>query len=248
VEEIGYHQFTELEHRHWWFVARRRIFGHLLDSALAGPRPRTVLDVGCGAGGMLELLSRYGEVTGLDVDQEFVDFCHSRGFANTLKGSAYELPAADGSVDLITLFDTLEHLSEDVDALRESRRALRPGGLVFLSSPAYRFLWTNNDEMAHHERRYTAGELRAKLTDAGLAPIKVSYFNTILFPLIVPALLAKQVKESFVDPSETTNLSHTPPPWLNRILAAVMGGERHLLSRRSFPTGHSLLALARRPL
>jgi SAM-dependent methyltransferase len=245
VEETANRQFVDLERSHFWFVGRRRIFFHLLDLEV-GERPgMRIFDVGCGAGGMLEPLSRYGEVTGIDSQAELVEFCHERGFPNVVVGSAYELPAEAGSVDLVTLFDTIEHVPDDVRALRECKRVLARDGLLFISTPAYQFLYANNDRVAHHERRYTAGGLRDKLLAAGLEPIKVTYFNTLLFPAILPAVLAKKLTERFIEPGDRTNLSHTMSPALNRLLAATMGAERHLLARTRMPFGHSIIAIAR---
>jgi 2-polyprenyl-3-methyl-5-hydroxy-6-metoxy-1,4-benzoquinol methylase len=246
VEQTANRQFVELERTHFWFVGRRRIFFELLDREMDGRTDATILDVGCGAGGMLEPLSRYGEVTGVDMQQELVDFCHERGFTNVVRGDAYDLPAVDGSVDLLTLFDTIEHVPDDARVLREVRRVLKPGGRVFISVPAYQFLYANNDRVAHHERRYTARQLRTRLLDADLRPTQITYFNTLLFPAILPAVLAKKALERVSDPGDTTNLSHAMSPVVNRALAATMGSERHLLRRRSFPFGHSIIAIARR--
>lgn len=245
MEETAYRQFVELERDHFWFVGRRRIFTHLLDRALDGRADLRVMDVGCGAGGMLELLSRYGEVTGIDTSPELVDICRSRGFERVSVASAYELPVAPASVDLITLFDTIEHVPDDARVLEQCRRALRPGGLVFISVPAYQFLYANNDRVAHHQRRYTARELRRKLIAARLVPQKVTYFNTLLFPAILPAVLAKKVRERFTDPGEQTNLSHSLPRLLNRVLTAIMSSERHVLERFNLPFGHSIIAIGR---
>ncbi len=244
MEETAYRQFAELEETHFWFQGRRRIFVHLLDRELGARRDAKILDVGCGAGGMLEPLARYGEVTGVDTSRELVELCRGRGFPRVEVASAYELPVPPGSVDLITLFDTIEHVADEDRALRECHRALRAGGLLFLSVPAYQFLYANNDRVAHHERRYTARRLRGRLSAAGLHPIQITYFNTLLFPVILPLVLAKKAQEHFRDPGETTNLSHPVPPRLNRALARTMSSERHLLSRFSLPFGHSIIAIA----
>jgi SAM-dependent methyltransferase len=152
---------------------------------------------------------------------------------------------AAGSVDLITLFDTIEHVPDDALALSQCRTALAPDGLMFLSVPAYQFLYANNDRVAHHQRRYTARQVRRKLMTAGLMPIKVTYFNTLLFPLILPVVLAKKLQERWSTPDDTTNLSHRVPSTLNSVLARTMSSERHLLSRISLPFGHSIVAIAK---
>lgn len=245
MDQVACRQFIELEQSHFWFVGRRRIFFHLLERELGHRADATILDVGCGAGGMLGPLSRYGTVLGIDTSTELVEFCRTRGFDSVRVGSAYKLPVGSGSVELITMFDTIEHVPDDLRALAECRRALAPGGLLFISTPAYQFLYANNDRVAHHQRRYTVRELRRKLTVSGFEPVRVTYFNTLLFPLIAPAVLAKKLHERCTGPSERTNLSHAVPPALNRALAAVMGSERHLLTRWSLPFGHSIIAIAR---
>jgi len=245
VEETANRQFVELERTHFWFVGRRRIFFALLDRELSGRSGIRILDVGCGAGGMLEPLARYGSVTGIDSQPELVEFCRQRGFPNVVLGSAYELPAETGTIDLVTLFDTIEHVPDDIRALRECRRVLAPEGRVFISTPAYQFLYANNDRVAHHERRYTARGLRDKLAAAGLEAVKLTYFNALLFPAILPAVLAKKAIEHISDPGERTNLSHSMNPALNRVLGAIMGSERRLLARVSLPFGHSIIAIAK---
>jgi SAM-dependent methyltransferase len=245
VEETAYRQFIELEQSHFWFVGRRRIFFDLLDRELDGRSDLNVLDVGCGAGGMLAPLGRYGRVRGIDTSPELIRFCRERGFEQVQVGSAYDLPASTNSTDVITLFDTIEHVPDDLRALRECRRALAPGGVLFVSVPAYQFLYANNDRVAHHERRYTARRLRHALTAAGFDRPRVTYFNTLLFPAILPAVLAKKLLESVREPGDETNLSHQVRPRVNRTLAATMGSERHLLRRVNFPFGHSIIAIAR---
>jgi SAM-dependent methyltransferase len=245
VEDTANRQFIELERNHFWFVGRRRIFFDLLDHELGNRRDLRVLDVGCGAGGMLAPLSRYGEVTGIDASEELIEFCRRRGFERVQVGSAYELPVASDAVDLLTLFDIIEHVPDDRRVLRECHRALAPGGLLFVSVPAYQFLYANNDRVAHHERRYTAGRLRRTLMAAGFSRPRVSYFNTLLFPAILPAVLGKKLLERVREPGDETNLSHTMHPRVSRALAATMGSERHLLRRVNLPFGHSIIALAR---
>jgi SAM-dependent methyltransferase len=240
-------QFVELEDRHFWFVGRRAIFLTLLDERLGGRADLDIYDVGCGAGGFLGPLARFGQVTGFDDSAELVDYCHTRGFAATVLAGALALPVPDASADLVTYFDVIEHIPDDVAALAEAARVLRPGGLVFLSTPAYQFLYANNDRVAHHQRRYTAGLLDRRIRAAGLLPRRISYFNTLLFPAIAPAVLVAKALEAVSPPGDRTNLSLALPGWLNRGLGAVMSAERHWLTRLDLPVGHSLIALAAKP-
>src|SRR6185369_7633118 len=131
MEATAYRQFAELEETHFWFIGRRRIMFRLLDAALAGQHDLRLLEIGCGAGGMLSPLSRYGHVTGLDVSPEILRNARLHGSVPLCVGSGYDLPIRDRSLDVIALFDTIEHIHDDVRVLRQCRGALKPGGLLF---------------------------------------------------------------------------------------------------------------------
>lgn len=239
-------QFIELETSHFWFIGRRQIFLAVLGARLGTRTDLQIVDVGCGAGGFLGPLARFGTVRGFDDSPELVGVCRERGLDAELAG-ALALPLEEASADLVTLFDVIEHIPDDVGALAEARRILRPGGMVFLSTPAYQFLYANNDRVAHHQRRYTRGLLRRRIVAAGLVPERISYFNTLLFPAILPAVLAGKALERISPPGDRTNLSLSLPAPVNDGLAAVMSSERRWLARANLPVGHSLIALARRP-
>ncbi len=247
MEGTVYEQFAELEQYHFWFRGRRRIFFDLLDQALRGTKDLEILEIGCGAGGFLGPLGRYGKVCGLDIAHDYMRLCQSRGFERVITASGYQLPLADQSFDLVCLFDTIEHIPDDRRVIAEVTRVLKPGGKVFISVPAYQRLFSQNDRIAHHERRYRRRRLRALLIDAGLTPTKLTYFNTFLFPLILPAVLVLKLKERWFGlPTDQTNLSHRFAPLLNTLFGWLMSSERHLLRNMEFPFGHSLIAMAER--
>ncbi|GAG13352.1 unnamed protein product, partial [marine sediment metagenome] len=170
MEPDAYRQFADFEEKHWWFRARRRIFFHLLDEMLPRDRALDVLDVGCGAGGLLRRLERYGRARGLEPYREISIIAGERTGLPLMCASAYDIPLRDDSQDLVCLFDTLEHIPDEARALREIHRIVKPGGVAFFSVPAYQFLWSNNDQVAHHCRRYTRGRLSRSLCSAGFAP------------------------------------------------------------------------------
>lgn len=253
MELSVYEQFAQLEENHFWFKGRRRIFFDLIAGTLSKPAPGEqaagadweILEIGCGAGGMLGPLGSFGNVTGIDISQEYMEFCKQRGHDRVVTGSGYALPFRDDSFDMVALFDVIEHIDDDQKVLEEVRRVLKPGGQVFISVPAYQFMFSQNDRVAHHLRRYTAGRLNAVLTRAGLRPKKTTYFNTFLFPLILPAVMVLKLKERlFGLPEGLTNLSHEFKEPVNGIFAWVMGSERWLLRHIEFPFGHSLITMA----
>ncbi len=245
MESNVYEQFAELEENHFWFRGRRRIFFDLMRHQLADTNDLQILEIGCGAGGMLGPLSEFGTVTGLDIAHDYMEFCKSRGFDRVITGSGYALPFADNSFDMIALFDTIEHIPDDQKVLEEVSRVLKPGGRVFISVPAYQLLYSQNDRVAHHERRYTKTQLETLLKKVNLKPTKMTYFNTFLFPLILPAVLVLKLKEKLIGlPSGQTNLSHSFSKPVNELFTWFMSSERHLLRHMEFPFGHSLIAMA----
>jgi SAM-dependent methyltransferase len=249
MDTAAYELFERLEHEHWWLRGRRALYFDLLDRTLPGSRPLRSLDVGCGYGAMLPELERYGPTSGVDIFPEAVEYCRRRGHASVQIASAYELPAEPGSLNLVTLFDCIEHLDDDIAALREAHRVLTSGGHVAVSVPAYGFLYANNDRVAHHKRRYTRRELERRIEAAGFEVRKATYVNFLLFPIILPVVLLKKVRERlFPEPEDpTTNLTHPVPGPLNELLFAVFTSERYPLRRFSAPFGHSILAIAAKP-
>jgi SAM-dependent methyltransferase len=191
--EVLHRLHHELDDRHWWFAARRRIVLQVLDAALrrAGPagKPR-ILDIGCGGGGTLRELALRGEAFGLDPEPSAVEAAMRRARCEVRLGRLPdEIPYELGSFDAVTLLDVLEHIEDDVRALGTIERLLRPGGLLLCTVPAYRFLWSQHDDVNEHRRRYTRPELRIRLEAAGLRVRKLSYCNTFLFPPIAAARL-----------------------------------------------------------
>jgi SAM-dependent methyltransferase len=244
-----YSEYYALEDRHWWFVGRRRIFLSLLERELEqrAADGRRALDVGCGTGTMLQHLSRYARVQGIDADPKAVAFCHERGLTDVSQIESPVLPFPDGSFDLVTAFDVLEHVEDDIGLLREMYRVASPGALLLVSVPAYQFLWGAQDEISHHHRRYVAPELRRRVTAAGFQLDRVSYFNTLLFPAIAALRVGRRLLPSRGSDEVKSDFGLTPPGLVNRVLARLFGMEAALLQRVNLPVGVSVLALARRP-
>jgi SAM-dependent methyltransferase len=255
MEATAYRQFLELEKTHWWFRGRRTVYLGLLRDRLRAKPPERVLDLGCGMGGFLAGLAELGaanaRIVPSDVSLESLGRCRERGFSDGVLSSGYALPFAEGSFDLVCMFDAIEHIPDDGRVMREVARVLKPGGRVFVSVPAYQFLYANNDRVAQHQRRYTRGMLRRVFEQAGLAVERNSHTNVFLFPLILPVVLAIKAWERLAGAAEAqadhTNLSWPIPGFVHACLHALFAAELPFTRRFDWPVGHSIAALARKP-
>ena len=258
MDALAHEQFVSLERNHWWFRGRRAVCGALVRHALRDAQPEAILDIGSGSGGFLDLLRSTGvEPTAIEWDLDACRRARTRvdgpagqvGPGGVLSGSAERLPFADAAFDLVTMFDVLEHLEEPQAAAREAWRVLKPGGALLVHVPAHPWLFAENDRVAGHHRRYTRAELRRTLRGAGLTAERVAWSNVLLFPLIAPLVLALGWAERVgLRPEGRTNLSVDPPRWVHALLASLYGLEARWVARFDLWPGHSLAAIARRPL
>ncbi len=248
MEREAQEQFETLSATHWWFRGRRAVFAHLVGAHVGHTRLRRALDVGCGSGSFAPVLRGFcEEVHGVDLLPP--PALPARDGSCT-RASAEHLPFADETFDLVCLFDVLEHVDDDKQALSEAFRVLRPGGLVVASVPAYGWLYANNDRIAGHRRRYVRRSLRLLAARARLRVERLTHVNVALFPLIAPCVLALKGLERLRvlgrDPRHT-NLSLAMPRFAHRLLERAFRAELLLSSRFDLPFGHSLFMIARRP-
>ena len=241
MEEHAYADLHQLEQNHWWYRGTRSIYRALLRRYAPHPRG-SVLDLGCGTGGNLELLSDWGAVAGLEPWRPALMLCPP-DTAALAQGTAETLPFCDGAFGLVAMLGVIEHVIDDVGMLREARRVCCPGGTILLLTSAFMFLWSQHDEANRHVRRYTACELREKAKELGLRVRYVSYLNFFLFPLaaLIRLLqrLAPQRGESRMD------MFPMPEPF-STMLAGLLALEGWLMRWVRLPFGVSLVAVLER--
>jgi SAM-dependent methyltransferase len=246
MERAEYLAMAAVEAHHWWYGGMRAITASILDTAYTGRRDLHILDAGCGSGGNLRFLRRYGCVIGIDLAAEALALGHTSLQGRLARASVLKIPFADASFDLVTSFDVLYHraVPDERAALCEARRVLRPGGRLLLRLPAYQFLLRRHDREVHTRRRYTAGRVRALLESSGFAIERCTYINTVLFPLAVAQQLAERALPTFAP--HGSNLL-PPTAMLNETLRWPLAAEAAWVANgRSFPFGLSVVCLARK--
>jgi SAM-dependent methyltransferase len=235
-------QTHQAEDRHWWYRGRRTV----LDGVIAGlglPPAARILDAGCGSGRNMVELARYGGVTGIELSETSVALARQRGAGEVVSGSVLEMPFADASFDLAVSLDVIEHLEDDLGALRELRRTVAPGGALLVTVPAYQWLWSGHDEINHHHRRYTRRSLQRTAERAGWRQQRTTYFNSLLLPV---AILLRVLDRVNTKTTESSLDLWVPPAPLNWILERPLAIEAALIRNRGrIPAGLSLLAVFR---
>ena len=242
MKEHTYPIMFRVEQSHWWYTGRRKILTEFVEEIcrqVTDRRPK-ILDVGCGTGANLLMLSQYGDAEGVDVSEDALAFCRERGLDKVRLGAGEELPYEDGTFDLVTALDVVEHMDDDLAGLREMRRVLRPGGRVLLFVPTFMFLWGLQDDVSNHRRRYRLPELRRVLEQAGFEIERTTYANITFF---MPILLVRKLMRLTGIKTESENTITVSA--LNGVLGSVFGAESWFLKHMNLPFGVSGLCVAR---
>ncbi|MGH7374887.1 MAG: methyltransferase domain-containing protein [Candidatus Rokuibacteriota bacterium] len=229
---------AEEDRAHWWFVGRRAVILQEMARRLP-PGGGRLAELGCGSGGMLEALTRFGPAVGVETDAGLRARACERGLDVRPGSLPHDIPLEASAWNAVCLFDVLEHVEDEAGALRACRRLLAPGGRLFVTVPAYAWLWSRHDELLGHRRRYTAGSLRRAAEAAGFAVERLTYFNTLL---ALPIIAVRLARAALRRPGHDLDRPAAP---VNRLLAACFAVEARLLRITSAPFGISILLVAR---
>ena len=231
---------AEIEATHWWFVGRRRLFAREIEK-LSLPSSSRIVDVGTSTGTNLRLLRGLGfrAVEGLDFSDEAIRYCREKGFGLVRRGDVCAMPFADESFDLLLATDIIEHIDDDILALRELARVLRRGGRALITVPAFPFIWGLQDRVAQHKRRYRMRELIDKLGGAGFAVDTSYHFNFLLF---VPIWIGRRLIDIFRPRIHSE--AEVNSPLLNKFLLAIFSADIAMAPKLRPPIGVSILIVA----
>ena len=188
------------------------------------------------------MLSEFGSLEAFELDDEARSIARRKLPIDVKSGMLPDdIPFKPGTFDIVVAFDVIEHVERDVESLAKLREQLAPDGRLMMTVPALPWLWSQHDVTHHHFRRYTRSQLDSTLRRAGLEPVRISYFNTLLFPAIAAVRLSKKLlglKEKGDD--------SMPSSFVNGVLKKIFGFESNLVGRIPLPIGVSLLAVAQR--
>ncbi|MFZ1154795.1 MAG: class I SAM-dependent methyltransferase [Solirubrobacteraceae bacterium] len=235
-------QTHQAENRHWWYQGRRKVLERAIERLELPPHAR-ILDAGCGSGRNMVELAQHGQVTGVELSDTSVELARERNVGEVLAGSVMDMPFDNASFDLTVSLDVIEHLEDDVGALRELRRVTTAGGRLLVTVPAYQWLWSGHDEINHHHRRYNRRTLLAAAENAGWRLESSAHFNSLLLPI---AILLRGLERFKPSTTKSSLDLWIPPAPLNWALRQPLNLEASVIGRGgSIPAGLSLLAVFR---
>ncbi len=208
----------------------------------------SLLDAGCGTGGMLEMVRKkfpQAELTGVDQSDHALELTAGRDTgAKLIPASVHDLPFPESSFDFVLSLDVLSHAGvDDALSLHEMHRVLRPGGRLILNLAAFEFLKGAHDCAVDVDRRYTQRQVQVLLTGSGFQVERSSYWNATFAPPIALLRWFSRVRP----PVDRPRSDFRPlPPFINSLLKRVAALELNASPHVSLPFGTSLFAVARK--
>jgi SAM-dependent methyltransferase len=238
MDRVVYDRMAAHDSTHWWYRARREVLASYIKREAGLRAQARILEIGCGTGHNLPMLAAFGSVEAIEIDPA------ARAIAAERLGKAVgEAPLPEltgvpaGTYDLIAVLDVVEHIADDVGALRGMAERLAPGGRILVTVPAHQWMWSAHDVVNHHQRRYSKASLDAAIRAAGLTHNGLRWFNSLLFPAAVASRIAGKLTGK--DDSDDS----PPARPLNAAFEAVFRLERHLIGRVPMPVGLSIITL-----
>ncbi|MGI8906603.1 MAG: class I SAM-dependent methyltransferase [Candidatus Sumerlaeaceae bacterium] len=244
MEREEYQRLFTTDDKLWWFRGRWGILEYALRSyrKSTGASP-VILDAGCGTGANLLQLAGIGRGVGIDLSADALNLTARRHPERLVRGSVLVLPFQDDAFDVVISNDVLYHqwVTDDIAALRELARVLKPGGMLLVHVAAMEIFRGSHDVVNLTRHRYTVCEMRDKLSAGGLQVQRVCYRNFLLSPV----LLARRFLHRAGGNSDS-DLS-VPVAWLNNTLTGILKLENVLLRYTNLPFGSSVFAIAHKP-
>ncbi len=237
----------QLEENNFWFRARNKIIISAMKKF--SRTPVSYFEIGCGTGYVTQAVQQAFpdcQITGSEMFAEGLQYAKSRmPTATFIQADATQL-ANPASADIVGIFDVLEHIEDDNKVLQSIHNMLKPDGLLFLTVPQHEWLWSDQDDIACHVRRYQAKDLHAKLRSNGFTILQSTSFVTLLLPLMFISRLRKNKKiNKTYESNPTSELSL--PPFVNRIFYFFMNIDLMLINAGiKLPFGGSRLIVAKK--
>ncbi len=242
-----YKIMADLEKEYWWHKGKVHLIEAMIKKYFGSNRenPIEIMEIGCGTGGVTSILLNYGNVTAIDISEEAVTLNKESGVKNAFCGDVNDMDLSpyEKKFDLILALDVLEHIQDDIEAMRRVHYMLKDNGMFFINVPAHKFLWSEHDEALHHKRRYHSFEMISKLKDTSFTILKKSYFVTFTSPIII----LYRIWGNLFGKSAYPKTSYVMlPEIINNFFINILKLEVKMVEKFNLPFGVTLTVVARK--
>lgn len=258
-DEVGFDVLIRMQREHFWYRGRHRLLMNVLKKEISqqykSQKNLRAIDLGGGCGGWLEYIHTHnsGMFRELALGDSSMRALSLAGpvvgtFASRYQIDLLDLPWRE-EWDVVFLLDVLEHIADYEEVLRQVYRSIRLGGLLFVTTPALKFFWTYNDDLALHQRRYSRGDFHALAKHLNFELLRTNYFMFFLSPaLFISRMLFRPPR--LATPEQLKNhlmQTHSIPAQpINRLLTTLFSIEATMINSVNFPWGTSILAVLKR--
>jgi SAM-dependent methyltransferase len=230
-----------VEEGYWWSVIQRKAAIYAWSKFSKPVSEYRLLDVGCGAGALLASLSRYAKVYGMDLTREACQFSKRKDI-DVFQADVFQLPLKENHFNAVFALDLIEHIENELTALKQIYRVCLGGGIFILTVPAWYCLWGGRDKWLGHKRRYTVSKLKAIVEDAGFEVLHCSYIHILLFPILY---FTNKIKQFLRQGRIKTDIASVPNI-INLFLIYLFTAETKLFFHIKFPLGTSIICVAKK--
>ncbi len=244
MDQSAFERYFELEKKHFWRMNKRLLVRSWMERYFGvKASPLKILDIGGCCSLIPTEMKKWGDLTVVEPEEQMLKIARQNAPDIQFLSGALPDNLPDGNYDLITAFDVVEHVEEDTRSLENIAKHLEQGGFFFATVPTYMWLWSDHDVSLHHKRRYSYHQFKSLIEDAGFEIVRMTFFTTLLFPVVVAERMLKKLRPAQSTPQYNVK---TPHPIINTLFLGVMFIERVLLRFFNFPFGSSLMVLARK--
>lgn len=251
-DQSGFDMLFQMQEKHFWYRGRHRFLLAAVDRyLLTQSAPFSAVDLGGGVGGWVRYLADHREAS-----FQKIALSDSSETALILGKEVLPTNAQRYQIDLMNLgwknqwdaaflLDVIEHLPDDLRAVEQAKEALKPGGLLFITTPAFPKFWSYNDDLAQHLRRYRRADYERLARESGMTLLDTRYFMFFLSPLYLLSRLKPGFDKLSVEDKKALIIRQhqTPVEPVNSILSAIFAAETPLGHYLHFPWGTSILGV-----